>query len=153
MCGADAGVCPAWKAAGEVGNNNCKSVDHMRRHSAEMGWHMCFGHIRGVAHLCTQPSRWSVTPLHPSGAATLPLQLRLSSPSLGCGGPRDLKAGHGGKSYICGCSHQGKAVIFRCTEECVRHLLFFCSGVTSTPLGGAVNYTQVEILENPLRIP
>ena len=53
-----------------------------------------------------------VTPLHPSGVASLPLQLGLGSPSLGCGGPRDLKAGPVGKSYVRGSSRKCEALIF-----------------------------------------
>ena len=40
VCSADAGVCHAWQGAGEMSNNNCKSVNHKRCHLGEVVWHM-----------------------------------------------------------------------------------------------------------------
>ena len=56
-----------------------------------------------------------VTLLHPSGVASVPLQLGLGSPSLGRQGPRDMETDH-----MCdGVSRQGQAVI--CVIGVARH--------------------------------
>ena len=80
VCSADAGVCHAWKAAGEISKKNGKSANQKKKSLGRSG--LAHEPRREMDIICVVRCALNrraclVTRLHSSGVASLPLQLEL----------------------------------------------------------------------------